>query len=97
MVDQKMDTFKESFFEKLVPIRKIVYQFKSPSAKSIKYELLMSSKYDNLANTYEALQNDDRTEGAGTQSNTDFPEFIEARFPFDVLNICINMNRDCQS
>ena len=85
MVDQKMDTFKESFFEKLVPIRKIVYQFKSPSAKSIKYELLMSSKFDNLANTYEALQNDDRTQGAGTQGMTDFQEFIEARFPFDVL------------
>ena len=83
MVDQKMDTFKESFFEKLVPIRKIVYQFKSPSAKSIKYELFMSSKYPSSSNTYEALQTDDITQGAGT--NTGDQQYIEARFPHDVL------------
>ena len=51
----------------------------APSAKNMKYALVMSSQYAGPPNTYEALQTDDITQGAGTQA---LPfSFIEAQFP----------------
>ena len=51
----------------------------APSAKNMKYTLVMSSQYAGPPNTYEALQTDDITQGAGTQA---LPfSFIEAQFP----------------
>lgn len=53
-----------------------------PSPKGLEYTLVMSSKCIHTSNTFEGLQLDDGSKGAGTQKMPN--NYIEAQFPFRV-------------
>lgn len=83
----KLEIFSEEL--KSIGLKLVKYEelfnskAKTPKAKGVVYELIMSSKYNGPPNTYEQLQNDTISMGAGTNQVPN--SFIEAKFPFPVL------------
>ncbi len=83
-LNEKIDVLTQTEIELREEIKKKdEYLINLKSANGIQFNLKMSSEFPNIANNYEALQNDNLDQGAGT--NNDHNSFIQATFPFDVM------------